>query len=314
MFKKIFAKLTAPHPFNSGFYETTDGHKIYFEEYGNPNATPLISFHGGPGSKIKPLHASFYPLRHCHLILFDQRGCGRSTPLASIESNTTDKILDDANELLNYLNVKEKVISIGNSWGSTLALLFAEKFPERVRRIIVSSVFLARAQDTDEGWFKVCSNFYPDFYDRLQSITPKDESISSYCLKLINSSDKLEQKLAVQLSTGFEHLIGEVNPKLPEVDEIDDAVIAGTKIYIHFIANGYFIEENQILKNAQKIKNIETLIVHNRLDMTCAVKQAFELHNALPKSRLIIVPESGHGGEKLKNTVKKEIRRGKLYL
>ncbi|MDR2338086.1 MAG: alpha/beta fold hydrolase [Deltaproteobacteria bacterium] len=311
MFKFIttFAKrIFQPQPFNVGYFQTTDGHAIYFEEYGVPDGVPVLSFHGGPGSRLNVRSATIFPLKKARVILFDQRGCGKSTPSGSLVNNTTSKILEDANALLDYLGIKNKVVVNGNSFGSTLALLFAEQSPERIQKVIVSSIFLARREDYID-WISTTSNFYPDFYEEVMAEVPAEElaqgNFYSHFTKLSQSQNREDQIKAAILCLGYEMILGLKEPKFKNSEDITERILISSKISNYFQANNFFIEENQILNNIDKIKHLEVFIAHNRLDMTCAVKQAYQLSQALPKSTLIIVPALGHGGKELVAEVKK---------
>ena len=135
-----------PEPFNADYLPEKDGHKVFYQEFGNPLGEAVISFHGGPGGSSKAKHANGFNLKKYRVIMFDQRGCGNSEPQGEIKNNTTKDIIEDAKRLLDFLKV-DKVISKGGSWGSTLALLFAEAYPEMVTKIVCSAIWIAREKD-----------------------------------------------------------------------------------------------------------------------------------------------------------------------
>ena len=160
-------KWFTPKPFNSGFLPEKDGHEIAFAEFGNPKGKPILCFNGGPGGKFRAERARFANLKKYRVIMFDQRGCGRSLPLGETKNNTTQDLLDDASRLLDHLNVTQKIIIRGASWGSTLALLWAEQHPDKVEKLLLSQIFLANEEFIN--WeFNGARHIYPDFVDELE--------------------------------------------------------------------------------------------------------------------------------------------------
>ena len=305
MFFKFWKKFFEIKPFNEGFLPEQDGHKVYFVEYGNPNGKPVIYFHGGPGGGARARHAQNFDLKKIRFISFDQRGCARSLPNGEFKNNTAQKIVEDAKRLLDYVKVKEKVVSAGSSWGSTMALLFAQTYPKAVEKIAIASVFLANAEDM-KWTYETSGLLYPEFLEKIKAEVPPKKNMLKYYASLINSKKLVDQVKAVSVFGAYEDVLGSLNPKM-EIDEISADWMTYNKIFINYVANDLTLEENQILKNLDKIKNIKTLIVHNRLDLVCPVKNAYEVHKGLSKSKLIIIPDIGHGGKLLKDTFKKEL-------
>lgn len=294
-----------PKPFNTGYLPQKDGHKVFFQEFGNPHGEPIISFHGGPGARSKAKHATSFNLKKYRVILFDQRGNGFSEAPDIVRNNTTADLLSDAKRLLTHLNINKKVIIVGGSWGSTLALLFAEKFPNLVKTIIVNSVFLARKHD--EEWINKNSRmFYPDLMLKLTNNVPKGQSLINYYKKLIFSKNKKDVQQAMTTYGQYEYQLGSLSPKFEKI-EINDYSLKTFQITLHYMSNNYFIRDNQIIADAKKIKHIPCLIVHNRLDMTCPVEQAWDLHLALPKSKLFIAPYRNHFSPPLYKFFKKRV-------
>lgn len=293
-------------PFNAGFLPPKDGHEIYYVEYGNPNGIPVLCFHGGPGGSSSVKYAAAFDQKKYRVILHDQRGCGRSTYQDRFYKNTTADLLADAVRLLKHLNVTGKVIVRGGSWGATLALLFAIKYPGCVRRLILNSVFLAGT--TDRAWMEKISGdlFYPDIMAKIRADAGK-EALSAHYNRLLQGSKK-DINRAMGLYGRYEGIMGSVNAALLK-PPFDENHIKYAQLFFHYDAHSYFIKPDEILKNAKKIAAIPTLIVHNRLDMSCPVKNAWDLHKALPKSKLVIVPNHGHGSKLLHETVKEEIEK-----
>ncbi|MDD4556565.1 MAG: alpha/beta fold hydrolase [Alphaproteobacteria bacterium] len=305
MFCNFWKKLFAIKPFNEGFLPEQDGHKVYFVEYGNPNGKPVISFHGGPGGSARPSHALSYDLKKVRFISFDQRGGGRSLPSGAFKNNTAQKTVEDAKRLLDFLKIKGKVFVAGGSWGSTIALLFAQTYPKMVDKLAVASVFLANAEDM-KWTLETSGVLYPEFLEKIKAEVPAKKKLLKYYADLINSKKAVDQAKAITFFGAYENVLGSLNPKM-EVEEITPETISYNKVFINYVANELTLEENQILRDMDKIKNIKTLIVHNRLDLVCPVRNAYVLHKALPKSKLVIVPELGHGGKLLKDIFKKEL-------
>ncbi len=294
-----------PIPYDEGLLKESDGHKIYYYQYGNPKGKPILSFHGGPGGSAKAKYAALFDLKKYRFISFDQRGCGKSTYQDLLEENTSYNTVSDAKNLLDYLSIKEQVILYGCSWGSTLALLFAEKYPQKISAIILAAVFLARKYDCD--WVSSESErFYPDLWDTMRSKIKQNNILPEY-RRLLFSKRKSENLKALKYIGNYEYQLGSLNPEFPKLTKVDEKELNSARIYFYYEKNHYFMQENQILKNINKIKNIKCLIIHNRLDFCCPVKQAWDLKKALPKSKLKIVADYGHISKKMFQETKKEI-------
>lgn len=304
MFWNLFERM--PKPFAEGYLPTTDGHSVYYYQYGNPVGIPVLSFHGGPGGSSRPKYAKLFDLKRYRFLQFDQRGCGMSQYGDLLFRNETSYLLQDAMHLLAYLHINEPVIAHGVSWGSTLALLFAEAYPKMVRSIVVSSVFLAREEDY--MWVKRDSErFYPDLWAQMRQIIPDKNFYGAYD-KLLFSEQAKDNLQALSYYGCYDHKLGQLNPQFAPLEELDEKELRIARVYEHYDKNRYFINENQILRNADKIKNIPTVIAHNRMDFCCPVKQAWDLQRALPQAKFRIVPAYGHSSPKLLKEVKKMIK------
>lgn len=296
-------KWFVPKAFNSGFLPEKDGHLVAFAEFGNPKGVPILVFNGGPGGSFKPKRARFANLRKYRVIMFDQRGCGRSLPLGKTQNNTTQDLLDDASRLLEYLKIKQKIIIRGASWGSTLALLWAEQNPQKVSKLLLSQIFLANKEFLD--WeFDGAGYIYPEFVEELKK--ESKGKINSYYNKLIQSNNINYQLKSINRLGWYERICGSMEPKFSEFDCISDEELASHRIYMHYSANNLFLGNNEILDNIDKIKNIEVIMVHNRLDLICPFKGAYDIKKSLPNSKLIAVPEFGHVGNLIHKIIKKE--------
>ena len=295
-------------PFQSGFLPSLDGHEIFYQQFGNPKGEPVLYFHGGPGGSSKVTQATIYDLKRFRVILFDQRGSGKSAFRDPVYKNTTQDTLQDAARLLNFLKIKTKIIVSGGSWGATLALLFAETYPEKVKKIVVSQVFLAR--NRDRGWTDCDAvRFYPDIMDALQKPAGKKD-IVAYYHDLIFSDSIENQEEALALYGQAEELIGQILPTFKPAFW-DEKAVRKLRVFMHYEKNRHFIKENQILNEIAKIRSVPMFIFHNRMDFCCPLEQAWELHKNCPKSKLTIVPDTGHGSprlfKKMKKILKKEL-------
>ena len=304
--KNIWRRIWAPRIFNQGYLPEFDKHQIYFVEMGNPNGTPVLVFHGGPGGGMNLRYALPFDRKKYRVILFDQRGCGKSLPLGEMKNNNTEALIDDAVRLLDYLNIDGKIILRGASWGSTLALLFAEKYPEKVEKILVSQIYLA--DEIGQKWNVETSRlFYPDIWEKIEKEVKNGEPVLEYYADLINSDDIMKQVKAANLAGSYERCLGAVNPKLG-YKELSPEDLAEIRISLTYLSKRYFLSENQIAKNVQKIAHIPVLMVHNRLDMVCPIQSAYNLHKKLPKSKFVIVPGRGHFGSQLNEAVYQKIK------
>lgn len=302
----FISKLFEPKPFNQGYLPEEQGHRVFFMEFGNPQGKPILVFHGGPGGSCKAKYARIASFKKYRIIMFDQRGCGKSLPLGEMKYNSTQASLEDAQRLLNYLKINEKIIIRGASWGSTLALLFAIEHLQMVNKLLLSQIFLADKDDLD--WeMEESAKFYPDFLEKIKGEVRDATSVREYYAQLINSNDVAQQQKAFDLYVSYECVLGSLQPQFNE-SPLNEKNLAEARIYINYAAQKFMLKDKEILHNAHKIAHIPTLIVHNRLDFVCPLQGAYELHKALPQSKLVIVPERGHYGQLLSKTRDKEIK------
>jgi len=288
--------------FDKGWLPPIEGHEIYYQQMGNPKGEPVLFFHGGPGDGCKDSHAKYFNLKKQRVIMFDQRGCARSKSEDVFSFNDTKRLLKDAKHLLDHLNIKGKVIISGVSWGSTLALLFAERYPEIVKELYVFSIFLAN-RDSMEWTLKHSGLFYPDL---LEEIYSQSEGVNPYThyAKMIFSEDLSAIQSAMKYMANYERILGRTDAKFEDT-RIDNDSIKSCRIALFYAANKYFLDDNEILKNADKIKDIPTYIFHNRLDMCCPLSGAWQLYRTLNNAKIEIIADRGHGGKLLKKAVRK---------
>ena len=281
-------------PFNKGFLPVSKLHSIYFEEIGNPKGIPVVFLHGGPGSNFKSKHKKIFNPKKFHAVFFDQRGCGRSKPFGELKENTTQDLISDIEKLRKFLKI-EKWIVYGRSWGSTLALLYAEKFPSQVKELILGGVPLVRKKDENLIYKQKWSSFiYPELWEKVSKFIKGD--VLKFLQKNINGNAN-EQKLATAIFRFLQN--GIMRPyrkpnRLLNLRKIDEKLVSMTKIWWHYRKNHFFIKENQISNNTKKIKNIKTIIIQGRCDFITPVYQAWKLHKNLPNSKLDIVELAGH--------------------
>lgn len=288
--------------FDKGFLPPHEGHEIYYQQMGNPKGEAVLYFHGGPGGSCKTSHGEYFNLKKQRIIMFDQRGCNRSKADDIISLNDTKRLLIDAKRILEHLNINEPIIVSGGSWGSTLALLFAERYPEITKSLYVSSIFLARREDM-EWMLKDSGLFYPDLLEEIRHQSEGENPYTHYA-KLIFSDDLSSIQTAVKYMYNYERLMGRTEAKFEDV-RIDNDTINSARIALYYAANRYFLEDNEIIQNIDKIKHIPTFIIHNRLDMCCPIKGAWDLYRSLDNANIEIIADLGHGGKKLKKAFRK---------
>lgn len=307
MLKQWWLKWREPKPFNEGYLPEADGHRIYFAEYGKKGGKPVLLTHGGPGGQTHAGHAAVFDLKKYRVIMFDQRGCGKSLPAGKLENNTMEDTLWDMKRLYEHLQLKEKVILRGASWGSTVMLCFAEKYPELVECLLLSQIFLV--DGVHEEWFnKQSALFYPEFVEAMTKNAGSWKSLPEYYAELINSGDEAKQLQAANQYGWYERVLGAVNPSFGTAAALDDAGRQELRIYLNYAAKAYTLKNNQIMRQVKKISHLPALLIHNRLDMDCPLYSAYQLHLRMPASKLVIAPGIGHYNPQLKAFISREIK------
>ena len=298
--------------FKEGFLKVSNIHDIYYATYGNKNGIPLIFVHGGPGGCSDPIkRVDGLDLDKFYCVFYDQRGCGKSTPNGELKENTTQYLIEDIKKLMDHLSVK-KATFVGSSWGSCLILLFSISYPEMVEMMLLSSTFLARKSDS-EWLYKGSRAIFPDLYEKfMEPIISKykGDNIDGYLLETIEKSDFEEKKKIACLMANYEYslmLMVFSNSTFRKPEDIEESDINSTRIFLHFESNNFFIENEYILKNADKIRNIPIKFYHGRFDMNCTIDGAYSLHKMLPNSKMIIVPYESHIGVLMKELQKSDI-------
>jgi len=279
--------------------ETTDGHQLYVEESGSQIGIPALFLHGGPGAGIGQYYQGIFAEHEYRLIAFDQRGCGRSQPFADLSSNNTQSLVEDIELIREYFGI-EKWLLFGGSWGSTLALVYAIKHPNRVSAMILRGIFLGRKEDAD--WFLSpaggAAQVYPVHYQQFTHGINNSDSRSiceAYFAQLTDSNDEIKNKAAVRWFN-WEGSISKLKLSEHEASEFanNQQIYTLALMECFYLLNYCFIDENMILNQADTIKHIPTHIVHGRYDMVCKTEAAVKLHEHMPLSTLNIVPDAGH--------------------
>lgn len=283
---------------NQVFWLDVDSqHRIYVEESGNPSGIPVILIHGGPGAGTSPAQRSFFDPNRYRIILFDQRGCGQSTPHACLENNTTAHLIADMELIRQHLNIEQWML-FGGSWGSTLALAYAQAHAERVSGMILRGIFLGRGQDIAWLYQSGANSVFPDYWQDFIKVIPENERqdmLSAY-YKRLTSSNEIARMQAAKAWSVWEGRCVTLMPH-PETEahfSEPHIALAIARIEAHYFINRCFMTENQLLQNVDKIQHIPTTIVHGRYDMVTPLEQAFTLHARLSEAHLHIIRDAGH--------------------
>ena len=288
----------AIEPFNQGLLSVSPVHTIYYEESGNPNGKPVVFVHGGPGGGTDPKHRRFFDPKRYRIVLFDQRGCGRSTPHASLDDNTTWALVSDMEKLREKLGISKWQV-FGGSWGSTLALSYAETHPDRVSELVLRGIFLLRKWELDWFYQQGASRMFPDAWAKYLEPIPADERgdlMKAYHARLTSP----DPAVALAAARAWSIWEGSTSCLLPDADLVnkmggDQFALAFARIECHYFMNkGFFEKETQLLDNIAAIRKIPGVIVQGRYDVVCPAESAWDLSRAWPEAELVIVPDAGH--------------------
>ncbi len=282
----------------SGHLQVSNIHRVYWETSGNPKGKPVVFVHGGPGGGTSAETRRFFNPEKYFIIQFDQRGCGQSTPHACIDDNTTWDLINDMETIRAHIGI-EKWQVFGGSWGSTLALAYAEKHPDRVSELMLRGIFLLRKHELSWFYQEGASRIFPDAWQPYLEHIPEDERhdmMAAYQKRLL-SEDESVRLAAAQRWSVWEGSTCHLYPDLKHIEETADAVfaLAFARIENHYFMNhGFFSHENQILDDIKKIRHIPTVIIQGRYDVVCPMQTAYDLKRAFPEAELIVVPDAGH--------------------
>jgi proline iminopeptidase len=285
-------------PYDSGMLAVSPVHTLYYEQSGNPQGKPVVVLHGGPGGGIVPDNRRYFDPAHYRIIMFDQRGAGRSTPHASLEDNTTWDLVTDIERLRQHFNVESWMV-FGGSWGSTLALAYAQTHPERVQSLVLRGIFLCRPWEIQWFYQAGANAIFPDMWEEYVRPIPESERgdmLNAYHRRLTSEDE------AVRLEAARAWSIWEAStsrllfdPEAAKRFGQAEFALAFARIECHyFVHNAFFSSDNYLIENVGKIRHIPAVIVQGRYDVVCPMTSAWDLHRAWPEAELNIIPDSGH--------------------
>lgn len=289
-------------PYETGMLDVGDGHQVYYEVSGNPQGKPAVFLHGGPGGGTNPMQRRIFDPDRYRIVLLDQRGCGRSTPHASapdadLSTNTTWHLVADLERLRTHLGIDSWLV-FGGSWGSTLALAYAQRHPEQVTELVLRGIFTLRKIELDWFYQEGASYLFPDVWESYLSIVPAAERgdlMAAYHRMLTDPDPAVHRPAAVAWSV-WESATSKL---LPDDAAVADAArpefaTAFARIENHFFVNHGWMRDGQLIEEADRLAGIPGVIVQGRYDVVCPAKTAWDLHRAWPESELVIVPDAGH--------------------
>jgi len=291
-------------PYRSGRLPRADGHDLYWEEAGNPAGRPVLFLHGGPGAGCSPAHRRFFDPAHYRIVLFDQRGCGRSAPYGETRNNTTQHLIADIEALRADLGIGRWQV-FGGSWGSTLALAYAQVHPERVSHLVLRGIFLGRRREID--WFLYgIKMVFPEHWRAFAEFLPSEERgdlLTAYHRRLIDPDSAVHLPAARRWS-GYETACSTLLPRAAPPREpsaaaspspaADRWALGIARLEAHYFINDVFLAEDALLAGLDRIRHIPAAIIQGRYDIVCPAANADELARAWPEARYMIVPDAGH--------------------
>ena len=285
-------------PYDSGMLPVDGRHTLYYEQCGNPKGKPVVVLHGGPGGGSSPKMRRFHDPARYRIVLFDQRGAGRSIPHADLTDNTTWHLVEDIETLRGHLGIDRWQV-FGGSWGSTLALAYAQTHPRAVTALLLRGIFTLRRWEVEWFYQQGASRLFPEAWEQYEAAIPEDERhdfLAAYHRRL-TSDDEATRLAAARAwsvwegATSFLH----IDPDFADSHADARFALAFARIENHYFVNGGFFEvDDQLLRDAGKIADIPGIIVHGRYDVVCPIQNAWDLHKAWPKAELSISPASGH--------------------
>lgn len=284
-------------PFDSGMLDVGDGHQIYWERSGTRGGKPAVFLHGGPGGATSPKHRRLFDPKLYDIMLFDQRGCGKSEPNASLDANTTWHLVADI-ERLREMAGHDKWLVFGGSWGSTLALAYAETHPDRASELVLRGIYTVTRAELEWFYQFGVSEMFPDKWERFVAPIPEAERgdmMEAYRKRLVGD----DRKAQVEAALAWSRWEGETITLLPDPDTSgkfgeDDFAVAFARIENHYFVHAGWMDEGQLIRDAHKLRDIPGVIVHGRYDMPCPAKYAWALHKAWPEAEFHLIEGAGH--------------------
>ncbi len=283
-------------PHDSGMLAVGDGHTLYWEESGRPDGTPVLFLHGGPGAGTMSVHRRFFDPAHFRIVLFDQRGAGRSTPPASIADNTTAHLVADIEALRAARGIARWHL-FGGSWGSTLALAYAQAHPDRCLGMVMRGIFTCGAREVD--WFvEGMGRFFPEAARAFREALPEAERgdlLAAYARRL-NDPDPEVHLPAAQAWATYEARCSTLKPSPDAIAALSDGrgTLALARIEAHYLANGAFVEPGALIAGVDRIRHLPATIVQGRYDMVCPIETADAIAQAWPEATYDVIPDAGH--------------------
>lgn len=283
-------------PFEKGFLKAGDIHTIYYEQSGKRDGVPVVFLHGGPGGGSNPKHRQFFDPEHYRIVIFDQRGCGLSTPLADVRENTTAHLISDIEALRKHLGIARWHV-FGGSWGSTLALAYAQAHPDTPLSLTLRGIFTMTEREI--YWFLYGARaLFPEAWERFTRDVPaeKQNDLLGYYSDLFAHPQQSVRLQAARTWSNYEASCCALIPSPPAAGEDDDGhhALGIATIEAHYFRNCRFEPDNALLRGVDKIRHIPATIVQGRYDAVCPIETAYELHRAWPESEFIVVPDAGH--------------------
>ncbi len=293
--RQLYGEIAINH---SGWLGVTDLHDIYFEESGNPEGKPVLFVHGGPGGGCDPKMRRFFDPSAYRIILFDQRGCGKSRPHAELTDNTTWRLVSDMEALRVHLGIERWQI-FGGSWGSTLALAYAQTHPQRVTELVLRGIFMLRQKELRWFYQEGASYIFPDAWEQYLAPIPmaeRGDMIAAYYRRLTSKEAgvRLQAARAWSIWEAATSFLAQDPLHISRAGE-DSFAEAFARIECHYFVNkGFFTRDDQLLAGVDIIRRIPAVIVQGRYDVVCPMVSAWELHRAWPEAAFYIVPDAGH--------------------